>query len=174
VPISGWMTFEEQLFLNSLGDKYKTIIEAGCWMGRGTTSILKNHPDIKLICVDSWEGSVDVRDDTHHLARQMDVYSIFLDNVKDYKNIEIKRGNGVDMASTIPDYSVDACFIDMGHDFDSVVSDIRAFRNKVKKGGLLCGHDFLEPNWMSVCQAVRQELGEPEILVGTIWGFIMK
>jgi len=64
-------------------------------------------------------------------------------------------------------------FIDMGHDFNSVVEDIRAWRNKVKKGGVLCEHDWEQSQWMSVIQAVRQELGEPHEVHDSIWVFRM-
>ena len=47
------------------------------------------------------------------------------------------------VASTLfVDGSVSLCFIDAGHDYASAHEDITLWLPKVKKGGVLCGHDL--------------------------------
>ena len=41
----------------------------------------------------------------------------------------------------ITDESLDICFIDANHTYDSVKKDIQSYLPKVKPGGILCGHD---------------------------------
>ena len=44
-------------------------------------------------------------------------------------------------SKNIVDESVDICFIDADHKYDSVIRDIKNYLPKVKSGGILCGHD---------------------------------
>jgi len=65
------------------------------------------------------------------------------------------------------DQSVDAVFIDAGHDEASVKVDWNAWAPKVKFGGLLCGHDI-------DMDGVRTVLAEvlpfkPRPVAGHIW-----
>ena len=47
-----------------------------------------------------------------------------------------------DAAKLYEDESLDFVFIDAEHDYKSVTKDIAAWRGKVRKGGLICGHDY--------------------------------
>lgn len=58
-------------------------------------------------------------------------------------------------AALFPDASVDFCFLDAGHDYRTVRSDIRAWWPKVKPGGLIGGHDYAV-EWEGVRQAVHE------------------
>lgn len=43
---------------------------------------------------------------------------------------------------TIPDSSLDIVFVDGDHSHEGVLKDLKIYYNKVKDGGLLCGHDY--------------------------------
>ena len=45
------------------------------------------------------------------------------------------------------DESLDFVYIDANHAYDFVKQDIELWWPKVKKGGWLCGHDFLKIDW---------------------------
>lgn len=47
-------------------------------------------------------------------------------------------------AKMIPDGSLDWIYIDANHDFESVTKDLEIWTPKVKEGGLVAGHDFLD------------------------------
>lgn len=55
------------------------------------------------------------------------------------------------VAQVIPDESLDFCYIDGDHSYEGVRKDIELFYPKVRKGGVLCGHDF---NIFGVAKAV--------------------
>ena len=40
------------------------------------------------------------------------------------------------------DHSLDMVFIDGAHDYESVMTDILSWLPKIKKNGLICGHDY--------------------------------
>jgi predicted O-methyltransferase YrrM len=54
----------------------------------------------------------------------------------------ILNGWSVEVAKTIPDGSLDFVFIDANHAYEYVVADIAAWAPKVRKGGIVYGHDF--------------------------------
>jgi len=63
----------------------------------------------------------------------------------------------VEAAAQFNDASVDFVFIDADHSYDAVRADIRAWRPKLRAGGLLAGHDY---DRAEVRRAVADELGD--------------
>ena len=55
--------------------------------------------------------------------------------------ITILRGISWEMATNIPDKSLDFCFIDADHRYSGVTRDIFAYLPKIKQGGWISGHD---------------------------------
>jgi hypothetical protein len=50
--------------------------------------------------------------------------------------------SSIEAAETYLDNSLDFVFIDAAHDYDSVKQDIISWLPKVKKGGIISGHDY--------------------------------
>lgn len=48
----------------------------------------------------------------------------------------------VNAAKEIPNKSLDFCYIDANHKYKFIYTDIRIWWDKVKAGGLICGHDY--------------------------------
>ncbi len=71
---------------------------------------------------------------------------LFIERTKDVPNIVKIRKTSVEAAKDFPDASLDAVYIDAEHDEDSVREDIRAWRPKIKPGGILSGHDYILPH----------------------------
>lgn len=71
---------------------------------------------------------------------------LFISRTKDVKNIVKIRKTSVEAAKDFEDYSLDAVYIDAEHDEDSVREDIRTWMPKIKRGGILSGHDFNLPH----------------------------
>ena len=49
------------------------------------------------------------------------------------------------MFHSVPDNSLGLLYLDAGHDYDSVMGDLVTWYPKVVKGGVIAGHDFLNP-----------------------------
>src|SRR5262249_50144311 len=93
----------------------------------------------------------------------------FLANLEDCGVREIVRPvrcPSIRAASAFDDGSIDFCFIDAAHDFESVLDDVQAWLPKVKPGGRLAGHDI---EMKSVHQAVHTALGENWRIDGSCW-----
>jgi predicted O-methyltransferase YrrM len=54
------------------------------------------------------------------------------------------RNLTVDAATLIPDNSLDFIYVDARHDYCGVKQDLEAYWPKLKSGGILAGHDYLD------------------------------
>lgn len=58
----------------------------------------------------------------------------------------------------IPDGSLDLVFIDADHSYESVKEDIKIWKSKIRKGGILSGHDYEHRMFKGVKEAVDDSL----------------
>lgn len=142
------------------------ICEVGSWHGRSSRAIADNLPEGGvLICCDSWNGSSG-EPDAHATAKLREGDDAFLafwhnnhDHILSGKIIPI-RMQGANAAAMLRylGVQVDVCFIDADHSYEGCKADILNFRELVKDGGLLCGHDYGpdQLSWVGVQQAVNE------------------
>lgn len=71
-------------------------------------------------------------------------------------------------AEHIADGWADFVFVDAGHSYGAVKSDLEAWEPKVRAGGWFGGHDY-HPNHPGVIRAVDERFGEVDLLEGWIW-----
>jgi predicted O-methyltransferase YrrM len=64
-------------------------------------------------------------------------------------------------AGLFKDESLDAVFIDADHSYEAVKMDIQNWMPKVRRGGILAGHDY-NSAWPGVIRAVNEILPEAE------------
>jgi len=136
------------------------FVEVGSWKGMSSAymavEIANSKKNIDFYCVDTWEGSVE------HQVYGMDtstLYDTFLSNmspVKDYYNPI--RTSSLQAVEKFEDNSLDFVFIDASHEYKDVKDDIIAWLPKVKFGGIIAGHDYLNPDFPGVAQAVHELL----------------
>lgn len=73
-----------------------------------------------------------------------------------YKNkIKWIKATSAIASTCIDDESLDFVYIDGSHEHDFVLQDITLYYPKVKKGGLLSGHDYGRPSWPGLSKAVN-------------------
>lgn len=139
------------------------FVEVGSFKGRSSAymavEIINSQKQIKFDCVDTWEGSHEHQlggeaQDTDVVAHTL--FDRFLENMQPVQGYyQAVRMNSVTAAQTYPDESLDLVFLDASHDEHNVILDIQAWLPKVKKGGMLSGHDW---HMHSVQQAVSHML----------------
>jgi predicted O-methyltransferase YrrM len=140
------------------------FVEVGSWKGRSAcfmgVEIHNSGKRILMDCVDTFEGSDEHRDPANQnhdpvLSTRDGLYAEFLRNTRPLRHLITPiRLASVDAASLYDDQSLDFVFIDAAHDYDSVLTDIAAWRGKVKPGGVLAGHDY---SW---CHDVRRAVDD--------------
>ena len=60
----------------------------------------------------------------------------------------------------IPDYSLDFVYIDARHDYESVMEDLNAWHPKVRPGGVLAGHDYIDGHFSAGIFGVKRAVDE--------------
>lgn len=144
--------------------------EIGVLRGAVAKYLLGNMESLEnLICVDPW---VEYPDYKKAIGKKKiektdfeDIYQKFLSNVKKYKNkVTIYRMFSSEAARYIEDESLDFIFIDANHTYEYIKEDIELWYPKVKKGGLVSGHDYkksskIQPDY-DVNRAVEEFFGK--------------
>jgi hypothetical protein len=79
--------------------------------------------------------------------------------------ITLHKMLSVSASAKFDDSSLDAVYIDGNHAYEAVMDDLNAWYPKVKKGGILGGHDYWQGTsdgaWCQVKQAVKEWRGAP-------------
>lgn len=116
---------------------YKVGAEIGVEFGRFSKCLVSRTPNLKLYAIDPWVAYANqfLRDDPEK------IYNLAVDRLKPY-NCEIVRKFSMDAVKDFEDESLDFVYIDGNHDFEHTTEDVSAWYKKVKRGGILAGHDY--------------------------------
>ena len=130
-------------FLNHLGLNNKGV-ELGTFKGMFSKTILNNWFG-KLYMVDVWRPlSIEEYDDASNHREHIDAYSEAMFNISGYEDrAYMLRMYGNDASELFEDNSLDFIYIDANHTYEGVKVDIEKWYPKIKKGGLISGHDYL-------------------------------
>jgi len=112
------------------------FVEVGSWKGQSAAymlvEIINSKKNIQLTSVDNWIDEI--------------AYYKYIDNMTDFlKNPNLYqyiRESSADGAAFFEDNSLDFVFIDACHLYECITLDINSWLPKVKKGGILAGHDY--------------------------------
>jgi len=162
--------WREDLLASWINDRdFKRVAELGVFDGYTLRNILEKCPDIeRLIGVDTWEHpdkydclapkgerSREVYETTDQEAN----YTLTLKNIEGYSDkVELLKMTTLEASKEFDDGYFDLVFIDADHSYEGVKNDILTWYPKIRKGGLLCGHDF---SW----DGIRQAIAETVIMV---------
>jgi len=141
------------------------FVEIGAWKGRSASylavEIANSKKDITLYVVDTWNGSIE-----HSDMDLSNLYDVFLENMKPVEDYYFPlKLTSLDASKKFKDLSLDFIFIDGSHEYKDVKMDIEKWLPKVKKGGILAGHDYYvgENDWFSgVKKAVNEKFDDFE------------
>ena len=119
---------------------YRELAEIGTEAGRFAEEICVANPDAHLTCVDPWLA-YDRYEDHVSQSRLDNFYEVAKHRLDKYRTTLIREAS-LDAVRRFKDGSLDAVFIDGNHHFDFVVQDIIAWAPKVRRGGMVAGHDY--------------------------------
>lgn len=178
LDMQGWETSDSPVFENIIKElKPKLIIEVGSWKGRSAIRMaqlaLRHNPDIEIVCIDTWLGSYEhwvgidenLERDRFQNGRP-DIYQKFLSNVvhnkmQDYITpFPIDSING---AMTLEKLGVqaDLIYVDAGHEYLSVKTDLYLVSKIVRPGGCILGDDFFHG---PVASAAYETFGDDKVI----------
>jgi predicted O-methyltransferase YrrM len=133
-----------QELVSKVAKEGDVFVEAGSWKGHSASIISRVLRDKggHLYCVDHWkgnEGTGNVRE-----AQNEDIYEIFEYNLKSlglWDYITPLKMDSLTASKDFKDKSIDFLFIDADHRYEPFTMDLHAWSPKIKKGGVICGHD---------------------------------
>jgi hypothetical protein len=150
--IQGWFDFMD-IYSEAVRifRKDAHFVEIGAWLGRSTAymavEIINSGKNIKFDVIDTWQGSPGGLDEQVYvdILKEVDkpAYDKFLENLDSVKHIiNPIVGFSHDIVNNYKDESLNFIYIDGAHDYDSVKQDVEDWYPKLKKYGIIAGHDY--------------------------------
>ena len=161
-----WQTLAR--FVNTNG--WRRGAELGVHDGVNYKYLINNCPNLHLIGVDLYEpqpennGPEKWTPGEHGHAWNHNAY---YDDMREFSikhpdRTDIIKDYTTEAAKTVYDGSLDFVYIDGDHSYDSCKEDINMWLPKIKQGGIIAGHDYLEACFMGVVNAVNETFGKPD------------
>jgi len=116
------------------------IAEVGVDEGDFSQKIINIIKPSKLYLIDLWDS------ERYNNDKYKKVISRF-NNLIECGQIEFRRGDSANELNKFPDNFFDMVYIDTVHDYKTTYSELLICKEKVKKEGLIAGHDYNIGNW---------------------------
>lgn len=99
----------------------------------------------ELYLIDRWKYSEDYKDIANVSdEKQKEFYLSVVEKFADDRSVHIIRKDSLAAAEQFPDGYFDWIYLDADHSFEGCSRDLEAWYPKIKTGGILAGHDYLE------------------------------
>ncbi|MCK9351249.1 MAG: class I SAM-dependent methyltransferase [Candidatus Paceibacterota bacterium] len=117
-------------------------VELGVYKGKYSEILMNRMPGLDLTAVDSWKAYKGYKD---YPDADLEINAFNQAKTRSQtRGFKILQDWSVDASRKFEDESLDFIYIDSNHDFAHVIEDLAAWSPKVKKGGIISGHDFFE------------------------------
>lgn len=131
---------------------YKVGVEIGVYRGWYTKKLC--IPGLKIYGIDPWIGYKGYHENRRGFVKRSEaLYKEAQDKVKGY-DCTLIRKMSMDAVKDFEDESLDFVYIDGHHGFKYVVEDIYEWSFKIKKGGVISGHDYILSPFIRVKYAI--------------------
>jgi hypothetical protein len=156
-----------------------TGAEIGVKVGNYSDLLLRTWLGRKLISIDPWlEADPAEYADTANVPQGMQdgFYADACARLARHgERSEIWRMTSAEGAARVTEASLDFAYIDARHDYDSVLEDVELWFPKLRAGGVLAGHDYVDGEFpqgrFEVKRAVDEFFGKralPVLSTGTL------
>ena len=164
--IHGYFTWPD--FYSHVADRvphYSKIVEVGACCGQSAAylgvELMNRKKACKFDLVDTFDGRIHPDRSAASVRRVLEPIAPVLGAMVEGCSWLVPAG--------YENESLDAVFIDADHSYESVVKDIAAWTPKVKRGGIIAGHDFCV-DFSGVIRAVSEAFPRWECWRGERWG----
>jgi hypothetical protein len=121
--------------------------EIGVEEGLFSEYLLKTGLFDKFYSIDPWPNKfpgVFLNGENLVTSNNEDTYFLAVSKLEKYEASNIIRADSEHASKTFDDESLDFVFLDGDHTYEGVKLDLRCWYNKVKKGGIFSGHDYMD------------------------------
>src|SRR3990167_955429 len=147
--IEGFLRDDMYRIFAELG--FTTGIEIGVEKGKNAQTMFEIIPNLKLYGLDPYKQHPQASYSYHAKMRNWDAQ--YLQNCKHQclkrmkgRNFTLLEGFSEVMIERIKDNSLDFVYIDADHSYDFVMQDMILWGRKIRKGGIMSGHDYFYDN----------------------------
>jgi len=130
------------------------MAEIGCYAGESTEMFLCSGKVRRLYAIDPWKEGYDDKDEASSTDFNL-VEALFDQRTKDKDVVKLKM-TMAEAFDLLPE--LDVIYIDGNHLYDYVINDIELSLKKIKKNGIISGHDY---NCTDVESAVTKIFNKP-------------
>jgi cephalosporin hydroxylase len=157
------MGFTFNLLYSNMVNKFDNAVfaEIGVWKGQSAVymaeQIKKSGKNIKFWAIDSFCGDGEENEYNNDPdVQSKTILQKYYENIEPVKNyINTIPENSLVAHKYFENESIDFLFIDGDHRYEGVKQDLKLWMPKIKKGGVIAGHDYNEPT-CGVKQAVDE------------------
>lgn len=119
--------------------------EIGVQRGDFSAVIRNTWKNGTIHLIDRWKYEEDYVDVANISYReQLNNYLYVVTRFSENYDVKIYRTDSVEATNHFPDEYFDWIYIDADHSYEGCKRDLNAWYPKLKKGGMFCGHDFLD------------------------------
>jgi hypothetical protein len=133
--------------------------ELGVFEGEFSEILLKENKFSKLYLVDLFEGIVESGDKSGNNIKYKNSIEL-LNTVKNkFSNkdcVEIVKKDSVSFLKSFPDNYFDFIYIDTSHQYEHTKNELNISLRKIKKSGIIAGHDYNPYRFAGVVSAVDE------------------
>jgi hypothetical protein len=177
--IHGWFDYQGLYsHLIFTAPENATFVEVGSWLGASmcyaATEAKNREKTINFYAVDTWCGTPETS-----LVAKVQEYGGNEGMIKKFMNHMKNAGvqqmitplpmTSIEASSKFKDESIDCVFIDASHSYEDVKNDIKYWYPKIKKSGIIAGHDYVPGHPESdigVVKAVNEFFKFQELEIG--------
>ena len=119
---------------------FKVGAEIGVYKGQFTEKFCQKG--LKMYAIDNWLV-YQVAGKTYHTQERQDfLYEKTKKRLAAYNDCTVVRKNSMDAVADFEPESLDFVYLDSDHIFRGIADDIYEWYSKVRKGGVISGHDY--------------------------------
>jgi predicted O-methyltransferase YrrM len=139
--IPGWFGIGDIKGLSELASSVTdgTIIELGSMHGRSAYCLSKSSPTSKIFCLDYWSGWMCKTADGIERSNSLETFKSYTTECENVTAVQLFLDKKTEPSWEEP---VDMVFIDISHTNPDDWNVIEFWLPKIKKGGIICGHDY--------------------------------
>lgn len=139
-------------------EKNLLICEVGVFKGSFSEFIHTHLEPSELHLIDIFNGNGHSGDKDGLNIEYADLGEVYQLLCEKYHNTSVKvhKGFSKSILKKFDDEYFDVIYIDADHSYESVRKDLDLSLKKVKKGGIISGHDYIKENFSGVYRAVNE------------------
>ncbi|MCL4416327.1 MAG: class I SAM-dependent methyltransferase [Actinobacteria bacterium] len=134
---------------------FKKGVEVGTQAGKFSKILCRRNKNLLLYTIDAFE-LVYGDNYTSKIGRrkQRNLYEQAVQRLLPY-NCKVIKNTSIEVLKKFKFEELDFVYIDGSHYWDYITTDISMWGQKVRKGGIISGHDYYNPSFPDVVRAVN-------------------